>query len=97
MKGLTEANAYVSRHAEPKAKVSIQADPSHVFHLRSDLVGVRHLNADYVVHNRLFRPPFSHKDFRVAYVVRAGGAPLAWVYRRQADQPHEKKAQRRGD
>ena len=82
--GLKEANAHVSRVAPRGARVMIYCHPAHVVHLREDLEQVSWVElADYIIFNDLFNDRPKSDKHRVTYVVRAAGAPLAWVYERQ--------------
>ena len=65
------------------ATVKIHAHPTHVVRLRPDLRLVDSLSADFVIFNRLFSDPIDLPRHRVAYVVRAAGAPLVWVYQKE--------------
>ena len=81
--GLKEANDYISKVAPPRAKVMVYAHPAHVVRLREDLLQVSHVpHADYIIFNDLFNDRPRSKEHHVSYVVRAAGAPLAWVYER---------------
>ena len=81
--GLTEACAFVNRNAPSGAKVMIAANPRHLINLRPDLSWSSDLGADYIIYNRTFNEPLQAPSFRVVHVVRAGQAPLAWVYARE--------------
>jgi 4-amino-4-deoxy-L-arabinose transferase-like glycosyltransferase len=81
--GLKEASRWVDRHAREKARVKVDANPRHVIELRPDLVWVEDDSADYIIYNQLFTGPVRAPRHRVAYVVRAAGAPLVWVYERE--------------
>jgi len=82
--GLKEAAEFVSRAAPEGATVNIHAHPTHVVHLRSDLKRVPDAKvADFVIHNNLFNPPIKLPTHRTAYVVRANGGALVWVYQRE--------------
>jgi len=81
--GLREAQDYVGRVAPRGAKVKIVANPRHLIDLRPDLVWTEDAKADYIIYNRMFSGPLRAPGHRVAYVVRAGRAPLAWVYVRE--------------
>ena len=81
--GLKEANDYISEHAPRGAKVMIYAHPAHVVRLRPDLRQVSFVpQADYIIFNDLFNNRPKSDKHHVTYVVRAAGAPLAWVYAR---------------
>ncbi|MCC6747024.1 MAG: glycosyltransferase family 39 protein [Deltaproteobacteria bacterium] len=82
--GIEEAHRYVARYALPGQRVFVNAEPSHVLKVRDDLVPVRDPEADWVIYNQLFNDaPFRSPLHRQAYVVRAAGAPLVWVYRKR--------------
>jgi hypothetical protein len=40
-------------------------------------------DADFIIFNNLFNTTPKLPHHRVAFVVRAAGAPLAWVYQRE--------------
>ena len=82
--GLKEANDYISKRAPRGARVMIYAHPAHVVRLRPDLRQVSFIpQADYIIFNDLFNNRPKSDKHRVTYVVRAAGAPLAWVYERE--------------
>ena len=82
--GLKEANDYVGERAPRGAKVMVYAHPAHVVRLRPDLHQVSFVHqADYIIFNDLFNNRPRSDKHRVTYVVRAAGAPLAWVYERE--------------
>lgn len=83
--GLAEAAAFVSRAAPPGASVKIHAHPTHVVRLRHDLKLVDGMDADFVIYNNLFNDPVRLPRHRIAYVVRAAGAPLVWVYQKERE------------
>jgi hypothetical protein len=82
--GLREATTYIGRVAPRGARVQVFANPRHLIELRPDLVWQDDMNADYIVYNRLFNPPLRAPKHHVAHVVRAGRAPLVWVYERNS-------------
>jgi 4-amino-4-deoxy-L-arabinose transferase-like glycosyltransferase len=81
--GLKEAASFVDRVARRGARVKIDANPRHVITLRPDLVWTEDNMADYIIYNELFNGPAQAPKHRIAYVVRAAGAPLVWVYERE--------------
>jgi 4-amino-4-deoxy-L-arabinose transferase-like glycosyltransferase len=81
--GLKEASSYVDRVARQGARVKIDANPRHTITLRPDLVWTEDSMADYIIYNQLFTGPAHAPKHRIAYVVRAAGAPLVWVYERE--------------
>ena len=82
--GLKEANDFISRRAPRGARVMIHAHPAHVVRLRPDLRQVSFLpQADYIIFNDLFNNRPKSAIHRVTQVVRAAGAPLAWVFERE--------------
>jgi hypothetical protein len=85
--GLDRAADFISRNAPHGARVKVFAHPAHVIQLRDDLEIVRDINADYVIFNKLFNDSIKLPRHRTAYVVRAAGAPLVWVYQREPDRP----------
>lgn len=82
--GLKEAAAFISRTAPPDATVKVYAHPKHVVQLRADLKGVDNMDADFVIFNNLFNNRPRLPKHQIAYVVRAAGAPLVWVYRKES-------------
>lgn len=85
--GLSEATAYIGHVAPRDARVWVYANPRHVIELRPDVRWADDASADYILYNKLFNPPLRAPDFRVAHVVRAGKAPLVWVYERSPRPP----------
>jgi hypothetical protein len=82
--GLKEAVDFIARAAPEGATVHVHAHPTHVVHFRSDLKRVRDAkDADFVIHNNLFNPPIKLPTHRTAYVVRANGGALVWVYQKE--------------
>jgi 4-amino-4-deoxy-L-arabinose transferase-like glycosyltransferase len=85
--GLQEACDYISREARTGASVMVYAHPTHVVKLRDDLQRVDQFSqADYIINNVLFNPRPKTKDHHVTYVVRAAGAPLVYIYKRNEEQ-----------
>jgi hypothetical protein len=81
--GMKEALDHVGRIAPRGARVMIFAHPTHVVSLRDDLERVDVFEqADYVVFNKLYNEAPRTDQHHVIHVVRAGGAPLVWVYER---------------
>ncbi len=80
--GIGEAVRYLDRVAPQNARVFVFANPRHVITLRPDLQWADNDSADFILYNRLFNPPLHAPRHRIGYVVRAGGAPLCWVYER---------------
>jgi len=82
--GLKDAAAHVSRIAPVGATVKVYVHPTHVVQLRSDLKLTDRLDADFILYNNLFNNPLPWRDHQLAHVVRAAGAPLVWVYRKES-------------
>jgi hypothetical protein len=83
--GLTAACSYINRTAPSGAKVQVMANPRHLIQLRPDLVWDDYARADYIIYNKLQNGPLRAPDYRIAHVVRAGRAPLVWVYERERE------------
>lgn len=82
--GIKEACDTISRMAPKGAKVHAYVHPLHVVDLRPDLQRTESFaDADFVMWNDLFNSRPELPDHQIVHVVRAAGAPLVWVFKRQ--------------
>jgi 4-amino-4-deoxy-L-arabinose transferase-like glycosyltransferase len=83
--GIREACAFVNRNARQDARVQIVVNPRHLVELRPDLHWAEDQKVDFIIYNRMFNEPLRAPGFQIAHVVRAGKAPLVWVYERERE------------